>query len=430
MQYFVIKIQSCVRGYQAQCSFKKLKRESRDKKIQKNKRLSDVMSRVQMKIATNQTNIQKQQVPSTAHKENDIQRQHKPSKANQKKLQKQREKKAALTIERFFILIKAEIEMEISRLEHKSTTAKASRNGGKRKGKKNRSGHVNSFKGSSVSPSTASHFMESTSATPRTRPSSSPQRDDQSRRRGVQDGGQDLHNVRYAPSPRQRMPSIQSIHSRGNDGYNSSRVGVMQNSKQDLCNSHPHNNAMRCASPARERVPSVNQHGRYTPRNASPSRDRMPSIQSVVQHSGYTPRASPARERVPPHCGGTPASTFNQTPMHAPSPSSYDNPPHPNGYPPINLQTYSFSSRHNPPSTTSRQSAMNPMQPQGHNPPHSVSNISHHSQPHRQNPPVSSSHQSAATPIGGHYAEHQRRPAQSQTPVQKMRQHQKSYTRY
>ena len=133
IQYFVIKIQACIRGNQSRCRLRPLKREDSNKKIKKNKELSDVMSRVS-------SAHMKKNRPRVA---GDVSLSSLCFSSNQKKhipigrvLQEQREKKAALIIERFFIQIRAEIELEITRLEQKKLRSKRKKARRKKNGSK------------------------------------------------------------------------------------------------------------------------------------------------------------------------------------------------------------------------------------------------------------------------------------------------------
>jgi len=118
-QYFVMKIQTYVRGYQARCRLKRLERENRDKMIKKSQRLSDAMTRVSrfssVFMKKNSTpaarDVSFSSLYFSSNQKNHI--------LTKRELQERREKKAALVIERFFIKIRAEIELEIARLEQK-----------------------------------------------------------------------------------------------------------------------------------------------------------------------------------------------------------------------------------------------------------------------------------------------------------------------
>lgn len=263
-------------------------------------------------------------------------------------------------------------------------------------------------------------------------------------------------DMRYASPSRERMPSItsgsamaspsreqmhsiQSASPLNNQGYNAAQQVMKQHHAMT-----PRENMIRNPSPPRGRMPQRQN----AIRNASPSRERLPQRENAMRNASplreRTPQrdnamrnASPSRDRAPSvqHSGYQPAPTFNQTPR---------NPPHPNGYPPFNhnmshqqtpqgtynLQSSSFSSsshyaapnyahqlsqRNNPPSTSSRQSASNSVQNQIFNPP-LTSSSGHHPQVKLHNPPLTNSQHSAMTPVRGHYAEHQRGPALSQTP--------------
>ena len=121
IQYFIIKIQACVRSYQAKSHLKKLKREERNKKIQKNKKLSDAMSRVSL-------NHMKKSHPCSAANISLSSIYFPPN--NKSCVGKElHQKKAALIIERFFIKIRAEIEYELVQLEQRERS---------RRGKKKR----------------------------------------------------------------------------------------------------------------------------------------------------------------------------------------------------------------------------------------------------------------------------------------------------
>lgn len=107
MQYYIIKIQSCARRRKAQLSFRRLQREDREKKIKKSKRLNTMYREKRHMIV--------------ARKFRDVSLSSFYFSSTQRKLQDQREKKAALVIERFFIRVRAEIEIEIARLEREES---------------------------------------------------------------------------------------------------------------------------------------------------------------------------------------------------------------------------------------------------------------------------------------------------------------------
>ena len=114
-QYFIIKIQAVVRGYQARRLLKQLKRvdkkQLKDRKIQKNRQLASLFTRHRNKVgrAASGSSWAGGLSLSSSKSKSRI--------SSYQDMQKQREKKAALVIERFFINIKAEIELEMRQLE-------------------------------------------------------------------------------------------------------------------------------------------------------------------------------------------------------------------------------------------------------------------------------------------------------------------------
>lgn len=269
--------------------------------------------------------------------------------------------------------------------------------------------------------------------------------------------------MRNESPSRSRMHSLQSVNAKRNEGLNAG---------QGLQNPHSQHTRMINASPSRERMQPtqpVAQKGRFKSspaprfqkspasssyaasknsaqhnamRNASPSRARI--VTRMPQHQNSVRNASPSRERMPPnstrdvqHSGYTQAPQFNQAPAHTPrQPSLYhdgnhqQSPHHDPHYAYGGLQSNSFSSASNQSlSTRSRQATTHPF-PQnlpstGSN--QSVSHINHHPQHHMYN-----SHQSPAAPMRGHYAEHQRPPAQNSQAKQpnNMRMYQNNHPRH
>lgn len=285
-----------------------------------------------------------------------------------------------------------------------------------------------------------------------------------------------------ASTPREQVPPMQPGMQQYGFKSPPSSYASQKNSSQDSRNPYPHRNAMRNASPSRERMP--HQHNatikpspsreRMQPNsaptpvmnqentmiNASPSREQMRHMQPVMQHGGYksnptqannqhnaTRNASPARERMPSmqpvaqhgrhDTSSTPTTV--QTPMSAQSPSNFGNPhpPGPNRYPSFNHYAHQ---QHTPihdishSGTLQSNNSFSSASP-GLNPPSTRSHQPHPNQLQfqRHNPPLSCANHSSnnhnsqrqihhaqkpGTPLNGHYAEQPRHPAQNKTPVQ------------
>ena len=129
-----------MRRHQAQCRLRKLKREERNKKIKKNKRLSDVMSKVSYRTKKNYPRAAGDiSLSSLYFSPGHIKRVSVPT------VKEEEETKAALVIERFFIKIKAEVEWEIAQLEQRELSFKRNSNN-KRKGRMKRSSPRNEGK--------------------------------------------------------------------------------------------------------------------------------------------------------------------------------------------------------------------------------------------------------------------------------------------
>lgn len=255
-QYFIIKMQTLARSYLARCQFKQLKKEDREK------------------------------------------------------MQNERETKAAMVIQHFFIKITAEIEIEIMRLKQTKVAKKKSREGGDRTGRQHKPSA--GIENRSIDPSSfnvkGSYNVSSVSG-------------GQSRRFFHNDE-QDFHNVRNASPSMERMTSIQAANSTGNVHAYQMNNGTPKR-VANLSIDTNHQNAMR-GGQTRRYAHNVG-HDMYTMRNLSSSREHLPLVHPTQstgneclkanQMSNVTPRivadqnmgrnhqhalsqASPSKERI------------------------------------------------------------------------------------------------------------------------------------
>jgi hypothetical protein len=257
-QYFIIKIQTLARSYLARCQYKQLKKDDREK------------------------------------------------------MQNERETKAAMVIQHFFIKIKAEIEIEITRMKQTRVMKKKSREGGDRTGRHNKP--AARIVNSSIDPSSfnvkGSYNLSSVSG-------------GQSRRFFHNDE-QDFHNVRNASPSTERMPSIQAANSTGNVRSNAYQMNNGTPKKiANLSIDTNHQHAVSCGQ-TRRYAHNLGQD-MYTMRNLSSSGEHLSSVHSAqstgnenskaYQMSNVTPRivaeqnmgrnhqnalsqASPSKERI------------------------------------------------------------------------------------------------------------------------------------
>jgi hypothetical protein len=210
-QYFIIKMQTLARSYLARCQFKQLKKEDREK------------------------------------------------------MQNERETKAAMVIQHFFIKITAEIEIEIMRLKQTKVAKKKSREGGDRTGRQNKPSA--GIENRSIDPSSfnvkGSYNVSSVSG-------------GQSRR-FFRNDEQDFHNVRNASPSMERMTSIQAANSTGNvHAYQMNNRTPKRVANLSIDTNHQ--NAMRGGQTKRY---ANDEQDFHNVRNASPSMERMTSIQAA-----------------------------------------------------------------------------------------------------------------------------------------------------
>jgi len=312
MQYFIIKIQSRFRAYQAQCLLRKLRVEDRKEKIKKNGRLSDTMSRVSMISSTQKKKSMTRTPPSSLPFSSRKSFNKKPMTYGIREIE------AALTIERFFIKIKADIDREISRMENKpprkdhhrkSRLDKKLRKDAKKGGRKSR-GETASLPAHRMSPSRGR--MSSIQSVQGGRMSSSGQSVQggwmSSSGQPVQQGNghERFHGGVLTgsgpPQPMKRVSSVSSLHS-------------VDTACQ--CGGHqpapPQQHDMINTPPRKSRVPTFDsvgpQHGVYT----------APVHNSVGPHR-QGPHASPQRP-VLPHQGsfGLPQSNSFSNPHQGPN---------------------------------------------------------------------------------------------------------------
>jgi len=380
MQYFIIKIQSRFRAYQAQCLLRKVRVEDRKKKIKKNGRLSDTMSRVSMISSTQKKKSMARTPPSPLPFSSRKSFNKKPMTYGIREIE------AALTIERFFIKIKADIDREISRMENKpprkdhhrkSRLDKKLRKDAEKGGRRSR-GETASLPAQRMSPSRGR--MSSVQSVQGGRMSSSGQSvqggwmssSGQSVQQG--NGNERFHGgvltVSEPPQPMKRVSSVSSLHS-----------------VDTACQSGGHQSAppqqhdMISTPPRKSRVPTFDsvgpQHGVYTapvPRNTQPFNNNTSPYRQG-------PHASPQRP-VLPHQGSFGLPQSNSFPHQGPN----------------NVQPYPYLYAPRMPS------------------------------PQQQRPTQqyhTGSNQSATTPPRGQYQQQQQRP-QSQQNIMR----QKSYNRY
>ena len=208
-QYFIIKMQTLARSYLARCQFKQLKKEDREK------------------------------------------------------MQNERETKAAMVIQHFFIKITAEIEIEIMRLKQTKVAKKKSREGGDRTGRQNKPSA--GIENRSIDPSSfnvkGSYNVSSVSG-------------GQSRR-FFRNDEQDFHNVRNASPSMERMTSIQAANSTGNVHAYQMNNGTPKRVAHLSIDTN-HQNAMR-GGQTRRYAHNVG-HDMYTMRNLSSSREHLPLV--------------------------------------------------------------------------------------------------------------------------------------------------------
>lgn len=480
VQYFIIKIQACARGYRARRRFKQLKVEDRRKKIEKSKRLSESMSRVSSSMS--RVSLARKAGQSKYHPES-------KRIANSREAQMQLEKNAALVIERFFIKIKFDIEMEMMRIEQKKQ-----RRMEESLRRHRMSGSSVTTSQTRVNRSNASHASQHRE---HMRSHSSVHSMVNDRVQAVSDV-QDTRRVhphnspmRHATPSRGRMQSIQMATSKGNDAINTHRKdgastpvmsnsyyghqhhhgmvnsrtptpssrdrtpsiansmgseAMMRGSGQDMSGPYQHHYGIRSASPSRHQVPSSQQAaqpGRFTPprNDRAPSGQHVPSFnqtvhsQSPSHQGGFTPprnHCTPSRQ-ASGHHELTPTSSFNQT-VHSQSPSfsdgrpnyypQYSHAPNQSRTPERTTQQVAYGLQSNSFATSSHYQVRN----DGHYPQqwHANPNGGHqHAHQHqRQTPP-----RSGAQPImQGHNHVHPRAPMQSQSPVDQQNvQYQKNY---
>ena len=361
MQYFIIKIQSRFRAYQAQCLLRKLRVEDRKKQIKKNGRLSDTMSRVSMISSTQKKKSMARTPPSSLPFSSRKSFNKKPMTYGIREIE------AALTIERFFIKIKADIDREISRMENKpprkdhhrkSRLDKKLRKDAEKGGRRSR-GETASLPAHRMSPSRGR--MSSVQSVQAGRMSSG---------QSVQGNGHERFNngvltVSGPPQPMKRVSSVTSLHS-----------------VDTACQSGGHQGA------------PPQQHDMI---NTPPRKSRVPTFDSVgPQHGVYT---APVHNSVCPHRQGPHASP--QRPV-LPHQGSYGLP-----------QSNSFSNPHQGPNNVQ---------------PYPYLYAPRMPSPQQQRPTQqyhTGSNQSATTPPRGQYQQQQQRP-QSQQNIMR----QKSYNRY
>ena len=231
-QYFIIKIQTLGRSYLARCQLKQLKKDDREK------------------------------------------------------MQKERETKAAMVIQHFFIKIKAEIEIEIIRMKQTMVAKKKSREGGDRTGRQNKPS--TRIENRSIDPTSfnvkGSYNVSSVSG-------------GQARR--FFHNEQDFHHVRNASPSMERMPSIQAANSTGNVRLNAYQMNNGTPKKvANLGIATNHQNVMS-GGQSRRYTQNVGQD-MYTTRNLSSSREHLPSVHyaqstgnecsKAYQMSNVTPR--------------------------------------------------------------------------------------------------------------------------------------------
>ena len=296
-QYFIIKVQSRARIYLARQQLKQLKRENRDRKIRSG-------------MWRNKTN------PVVYKK-----------KKNETQLQ--RETRAAIVIQHFFIKIKAEIEREIIRMKKKAALKKKSQSKSL-----SRSNTYNS--------SSSSHVRnESTS-------DQIPQ-----------------------------IPSMYSVSSSGNDASVSYRVKKAiriatqsldcdrQNTRSEASPSNPYR--LTNTTPRIVTNISMDSNRHHTLSQASTSyenlthhieslpRKRMPSIQAIAQQSGYGPPLAynQAMYVPPPQHYGVSHAYYTSSSSHN---ASHPYPPH-NGYGP-NESMMLHHYGHHPPRSSSYENNM------------------------------------------------------------------------
>lgn len=335
-------------------------------------------------------------------------------------MQKQRQMKAAVVIQHFFIKIKAEIEMEIVRMRQMKAAKKKSRGGNDRSGRQNKlSARIENPSCDSISFNAKGSWNSTSLSVGQSR-------------RVVQNGVQDFHLVRNASPSMERMSSIHAANSTGIEG------SIAYQMNNGIPRNVAHHNAMSQASPSNERIISTSQmnDGQLKTQNAGHNLNsqyrnhagwRTPSGQSSVQHVGQaTWNESTSRHQMLSYqsfVGSSPSNQAFDQAKHAPSPSyghshSYHHPTFTHNsslYHPPNLPVTRGAhipqsepnQRHNHPFSTPHHLTTNLI-------PHPISqhsrgvlNTGHHPQ-HKRN---DSSHQI-------HHLEHLRHPEQSQPPTQ------------
>lgn len=371
-QFFIIKVQSRSRIYLARRQLKQLMQEDRD---EKNRSEMYPMKTIPKTSSFHIIKCQRDAALESSSSHSSFSRRCQQVRMqNGGETQHQQETRAAKVIQRFFIKIKAEIEMEILRMKQKAAKKKKLQRGSNGTGRQ------------ILSSSGSNHSYNSSS----------------------------FGHVRETPPSREQASSIYTSHSTGNEGSIAYRMKneiprIITDQRIDSSRQYVFSQASASnPSPARGWAPSVKsavqQSHETTYRHQTDllPLKRMPSMQYIAQQDGYDTHVSFNQAYVPPPSFGV------SYPYHHPSPSQSSN----RQYPPICHAHYGAQYSqpeqkqwHNPLNSTSNHSRMLHPGPSSHH--------GHHPQHLMNNPPLSNTHQRVASPVLSHYPELQRHPGQT-----------------
>ncbi len=245
MSFSVIQIQSVARSYRAKLHLKRLKQEREVSERKRDSAAIVIQSSFRgyrdfVRFVLIQYFIIKIQSCARSYNARQLLKHH--LKQDEDKKRKVLEKAAALMIERFFIKIKAEIELEIARLASKKApeqklrkidkvTRRTWQQSNPKRNVSSKSSDVTTVAPSQFHPSSHSYLSANS----------------------VMSGGLDAHIMRGTSHGRRRMPSYQSVTKNNTSSFHAEQ--------RVIDHYPPHNNSMRHGAPSREQINLIQSEG-------------------------------------------------------------------------------------------------------------------------------------------------------------------------